>query len=335
MIRKIIVLLAVLTATIGFTKTAKADDVKEIKMGTLAPQASAWGKVFQAHAKALEEESGGKMKMTWFYNGSQGDEGAMVGKIRSKQLDGAALTATGLSNIWPHIVALQLPGLFPSWAKLDAAREKMASTFATEFKNNGFIILGTGDVGMAHIMSRGVEVRTPDDLKKAHPFFIEKDDIGRKTLETVGIAAPKPLSVPLILQSVSSRDPGAIDCINAPAIAAEQLGWAPHMDHVDDFVTGYGIGALVVSKDTYEGLPADMRAILERTSKNSGALLTQRIRGIDDAAFGRFKSSKTVVSLTPTEKAAWDTTFAKVRASLKSEAKIRADIVDQVTAAGQ
>lgn len=334
MVRKLIVVLAVMMATLGFTRTASAD-AKELKLGTLAPKDSAWGKVFGAWAKAVEDESSGAMKLTWFYNGSQGDELAMVGKMRSKQLDGAAITATGLSQIWPHINALQMPGLFPTWAKLDGARDKMANTFATEFKNQGFVILGTGDVGMAHLMSRGFEVRTPDDLKKGHPFFISGDPIGQKFLETVGVPAPKSLAVPAILPAVSSRGEGSIDIINAPAIAAEQLGWAPHMDHINDGATGMGIGALVMSKDTFESLPADSKAVLERTGKNTGQLLTQRIRGIDDAAYQRFKANKTVVTLSDSEKKAWDAVFVKVRNSLKSEGKIRGDIFDQVVAAAQ
>lgn len=334
MIRRIVFLIAITVAILGVTRTASAD-TKEIKLGTLAPKDSAWGKVFGAWGKAVEEESKGSLKLTWFYNGSQGDEVAMVGKMRSKQLDGAAITATGLAQIWPHISALQMPGLFSSWAQLDKAREKMAGTFATEFKNQGFVILGTGDVGMAHIMSRGVEVRVPDDLKKGHPFYITGDEIGKKMLETVGVPAPKALAVPMILQSVSSRQPGAVDIINSPSIAAEQLGWAPHMDHVNDFATGMGIGALVMSKDTFEALPADAKSVLERTGKNTGQLLTARIRAIDDGAFQRFKGNKTVVTLNPTEKAAWDAAFAKVRSALKAEGKIRGDIVDQVTAAAK
>ena len=107
------------------------------------------------------------------------------------------------------------------------------------------------------------------------------------------------------------------------------------MDHINDGATGMGIGALVMSKDTFDGLPADAKAVLERTGKNTGKLLTQRIRGIDDGAYQRFKANKTVVTLTPTEKAAWDGVFAKVRNSLKAEGKIRADIFDQVVAAAQ
>ena len=335
MLRKMVVVLAVMMATLGVSRSAMADDPKEIKLGTLAPKDSGWGKVFGAWAKAVEEESSGAMKLSWFYNGSQGDELAMVGKMRSKQLDGAAITATGLSQIWPHINALQMPGLFPTWAKLDAARDKMAGTFENEFKGQGFIILGTGDVGMAHLMSRGLEVRTPDDLKKGHPFYISGDPIGQKFLETVGVAAPKSLSVPAILPAVSARGEGSIDILNTPAIAAEQLGWAPHMDHVNEAASGFGIGALVMSKEAYECMAPDMKSILARTGKNTGQLLTQRIRGIDGAAMDRFKANKTVVTLNATEQAAWAAVFGKVRGALKAEGKVRGDIYDQVVAAAQ
>ena len=331
MLRKMLMVVALMTATLGLAGTASAEP-KEIKLGTLAPKDSAWGKVFGAWAKAVEEESSGGVKLTWFF-GNKGDEIAMVGKMRSKEIDGGAITATGLAQIWPHYGVLQLPGLFPTWAKLDAVRDKVSPKFDKEFAGQGFVILGKGDVGMAHIMSRGFAVRTPDDLKKGHPFYIAGDPIGQKFLETVGVASPRAIGVPAILPAVSGRSEGSVNIINSPAIAAEQLGWAPHMDHVNTMPSGISVGALVIYKETYDALPADAKALLERTGKNTGKALTERIRGIDQQAFDRMKATKTVVDLNDTEKAAWAATFAKVRNALKAEGKIRADIFDEVTAA--
>ncbi|MBX3187534.1 MAG: TRAP transporter substrate-binding protein DctP [Labilithrix sp.] len=329
--RRLLVVLAVL-ATLGFAKTASADGPNEIKLGTLAPADSAWGKVFKAWSKAVEEESGGKMKLSWYFNGTQGDEIAMVGKMRSKQLDGGAFTATGLSQIYPHIIALQMPGLFPTWAKLDAVREKTKGKFTSAFEAEGFRLLGTGDVGIARLMSKGAPVRTPDDLKKMHPFYISGDEIGKKFLETVGVPSPKALGVPSILPGLSSK---SIDVINSPPIAAEQLQWAAHVDHINTMASGIGIGALIMNKEKFDKLHDDEKAILKRTGENTGTLLTQRIRGIDEAAYNRLKASKTVVELNDAEKAAWAEVFKKVRSSLKTEGKIKADVYDEVTAAAQ
>jgi TRAP-type C4-dicarboxylate transport system substrate-binding protein len=333
MIRKFLVLFAFLAVTLGATRVASAEE--EIKLATLAPGDSSWGKVFKAWGKAVEEESNGALKLTWYFNGTQGDEIGMVGKARSKQIDGGAFTATGLSQIYPHVIALQMPGLFPTWAKLDAVREKTRGRFEKSFADQGFVLLGTGDVGIAHMMSRGGAIRQPDDIKKFHPFYIAGDSIGQKFLEIVGVPSPKALTVPAILPALASRAEGAVDCINAPAIAAEQLQWAPHVDNVSTLPTGMGIGALIVNKERFDGLPADARAVLERTGKNAGKALTERIRGIDDAAFNRFKQSKTVIEPNDAEKAAWAAVFKKTRDALKAEGKIKGDVFDEVVAAAQ
>jgi TRAP-type C4-dicarboxylate transport system substrate-binding protein len=334
MVRRLFVLIAVFAITLGVAKTARAD-AQEVKLATIAPADSAWGKVFKAWSKAVEEESNGALKLTWYFNGTQGDEIAAVGKMRSKQIDGGAFTATGLSQIYPHIIALQMPGLFPNWAKLDSVREKTKGKFEQAFAAQGFTILGTGDVGIAHIMSRGKAVRVPDDLKSMHPFYLSGDSIGQKFLEMVGVASPKALSVPAILPALSSRTEGSVDVINTPAIAAEQLQWAAQVDNINTMPAGIGIGALVMNKERFESLPADAKAVMERTGKNTGKLLTERIRGIDDKAFERLKGSKTVTDPKDSEKAAWEDVFKKVRNSLKAEGKVKADIFDEVTAAAQ
>ena len=333
MIRRLVVLVALTAAMLGVTKTASA--AEEIKLATLAPADSAWGRVFKAWSKAVNDESKGALKLTWYFNGTQGDEIAAVGKMRSKQIDGGAITATGLSQIYPHVIALQLPGLFPTWAKLDQVREKTRGRFDKAFSDQGFVILGTGDVGMAHIMSRGKAVRNPNDLKTMNPFYIAGDAIGQKFLETVGVPSPRALGVPAILPALSSRAQGSVDVINTPAIAAEQLQWAAHVDHVNTMPSGIGIGALVMNKARFDALPADVKAIMERTGKNTGKVLTDKIRGLDEAAFNRLKGSKTVVEYNEAEKAAWNAMFAKVRGALKAEGKIKADVFDEVVAAAQ
>lgn len=336
MVRRLVVtLIAAFAIVFAFSEREARAEAQEVKLATIAPADSAWGKVFKAWSKAVEEESNGALKLTWYFNGTQGDEIAAVGKMRSKQIDGGAFTATGLSQIYPHIIALQMPGLFPNWAKLDSVREKTKAKFEGEFSKQGFVILGTGDVGIAHLMSRGKPVRTPDDLKSMHPFYLSGDAIGQKFLETVGVPSPKALSVPAILPALSSRSEGSVDCINTPAIAAEQLQWAAHVDHINTMASGIGIGALVMNKERYDGLPADAKAVMERTGKNTGKLLTERIRGIDDKAFERLKGSKTVVELKDNEKAAWNDVFKKVRNALKAEGKVKADIFDEVSAAAQ
>jgi TRAP-type C4-dicarboxylate transport system substrate-binding protein len=88
----------------------------------------------------------------------------MVGKIKSGQLDGAAVTAVGLSKIYKPISAVQMPGLFVTWPKLDSALDAMKPEFEKGVAEGGFSLVGWGHVGQAHTMSKGFAIRTPDDL---------------------------------------------------------------------------------------------------------------------------------------------------------------------------
>ena len=125
-------------------------------------------------------------------------------------------------------------------------------------------ILGWGDVGIGHVMFRKgegkPEIRTPEDLKQYHPFYISGDSIGSMFLATLGIQSPKALSVPAILPAIAGRNSDSVDVITTPAIAAEQLQWAPHVTHVVDMPVGFGIGGLVMDKEFYKSIPDGLQA---------------------------------------------------------------------------
>jgi TRAP-type C4-dicarboxylate transport system substrate-binding protein len=294
-------------------RPAHADPVT-LTVGTLAPAESPWGKVFKVWKKAVSLRTNGAVDLQFFWNGQQGDEGAMVGKMRTGQLDGAALTANGLSMIYKDVLVLQLPGLFRDWGKLDAARGGMRSRFDTEFDRQGFKVLGWGDVGMGHMMSKGFDVKTPDDLKHKNTYFISGDPIESMFYSVVGDVTPRQVSVPEILTGLTA---GTINVVDAPALAAEQLQWASRLDHINTAVTGVGIGALIFASAKINGLPADAQTALLESGKAAGEALTQSIRNEDSAAFNRLKARMVAYDPNPVELAAWAKVAADTRARLR------------------
>src|SRR5579859_929892 len=240
MLRNVLPWVAALALLLS-TSSARADTTT-LKIGTLAPPQSPWGQVFRVWGKAVSERTNGGVTLQFFWNSTQGDEGVMVGKMRTGQLDGAALTAVGLSQIYKQVLVLQLPGLFRDWAKLDRAREAMRAGFETEFEKEGFRIGGWGDVGMAHLMTKGFEVRLPADLKHKNCFFLPGDPVAPMLYSVVGDITPKQVSVPEILTGLTNN---TINVVTAPALAAEQLQWSSRLDHINTQPTGAAIGALV------------------------------------------------------------------------------------------
>jgi TRAP-type C4-dicarboxylate transport system substrate-binding protein len=285
-----------------------------LKIATLAPAESPWGQIFKVWKRGVEERSNGTLELQFYWSGQQGDEAAVIGKIRTGQIDGATVTAVGLSQIHRNVLVLQLPGLFREWAKLDAARASMRPQFDAEFEKQGFRVLGWGDVGRAHTMTKGFMLRTPKDLKHRNVMVMPGDPIAPLIYATVGDVTPKQLGITEILPALMS---GTLDVLTVPALAAEQLQWSPRLDHINTMVSGIGIGALIFSAPKMRSLPADVLAVLADTGKIAGEALTKRVRAEDDAAFERLKKRMTPYDLDAAEQGEWAKLFTEVATKLR------------------
>jgi len=313
MFRKLLTTFA--AVALGLAIAGSADAATTLKIGTLAPGDSAWGKEFKKWAKQVSDDTNGELTLDFQWNGQAGDEVLMVQKIRSGQLDGAAVTAIGLAQTGvTDALIFQVPGLFANWGKLDAARNAMKADFDQQFQSKGFTILGWGDVGAAKTMSVGFEIHHPTDLQGKNCFFIAGDPIGPKLYAAIGGITAKEVTVPEILPNLKN---GSIQVITVPPLAAEQLQWASMVTHINTMTTGFGIGAIIVSSARMSGLPQNLKDVLVNRGHEAADRLTKSIRNLDAQSFARLKTSKSAYEPTDAEKQEWRDVFTKVRAQLR------------------
>ncbi|RLB58446.1 MAG: hypothetical protein DRI90_16745 [Deltaproteobacteria bacterium] len=315
----------VVTGAVTASASARADT---ITIATMAPKSSLWGKVFGAWSKAVNKKTNGKLVLKFYWNATQGDETTTVAKMRSGQLDGATLGASGLGKIHKPALALALPGLLTTWRSVDQARAAIYPELKTAFDKKGFYLSSIGDVGRARTLSKGRAIRTPDDIKGMKPAGPRQGLIAPVMFSVLGVT-PVPTSLPELLPALSS---GRINLMVAPALAAEQLQWAPYFDHIAADVSGIAVGAMVLSKKRLDAQPEDVLEVLRKTGKKAGQLLRARIRKEDDAAYRRLAGRMTVVTLTASEKASWAKVAKEVRRRL-SQSTFPADLVARLEAA--
>jgi TRAP-type transport system periplasmic protein len=313
MFRKLATVFAATAFVLGIT--ASADAATTLKIGTLAPGDSAWGKEFKKWAKDVSDDTGGDVQLDFQWNGTAGDEVLMVQKIRSGQLDGAAVTAVGLAQTGvTDVLLFQMPGLFSNWAKLDSVRNQMKADFDPLFQAKGFTILGWGDVGAAKTLSIGFEVHHPADLQGKGCFFLAGDPIGPRIYAAIGGIQAKEITVPEILPNLKN---GAIQVLTVPPLAAEQLQWASMVTHVNTMTTGFGIGAIIMSSARYQALTQPQHDAIDKRGHETADRLTKSIRNLDAQAFARLKANKTAYEPNDAEKQEWRDVFDKVRGQLR------------------
>jgi TRAP-type C4-dicarboxylate transport system substrate-binding protein len=311
----------ILAGFIAFTVCGRASaEPKALKLGTLAPERSPWGQVFRAWSKAVAQKTGGSVELTWLWNGSTGPEVTAIGKIKSGQLAGAAVTGTGLATVYKPVTTLQIPGLFASWDELDRERSGVTAEVARAFRESGLFFGGWGDTGVGRVFSRGFAVKMPGDLRGRTPGYARESDIAPKLFEVIGGITPHPGSAGEVLGALTA---GSIDVLMTSPLAAEQLQWASRLTHVSTMAVGFGIGGIVLGDRALEGLTPDERSVVESSAALAAKALTARIRTQDDESYGRVKSRLQVHETTPAEAAAWSDVFRetckRVRRSLGSD----------------
>lgn len=288
----------------GLTASAAGSAVAAttLRVATLAPKASSWGKILRTWEKVVTEKTSGQLKLDVYYNGVHGMEDAMVAKMKTGQLDGAVLSSVGLSNIYRNVLALQLPGLLSDWKTLDRVREALAPELKKGIEEAGFSLLSWADVGLVHPFSAGFEVHTPADIKSRHPVVFRDDPILPTMYQTIGGVVPTPYSVMEVLPGLRT---GNVNFVFAPGLAVEQLQWAQHLDHVTNWTMVCVIGGTVFRTPALDALPADLKATFIDIQTRVGEAQTKLVRKDDADAYDRVSKKMQILQLTPAEREAW------------------------------
>jgi TRAP-type C4-dicarboxylate transport system substrate-binding protein len=307
-------LVALTALGLGLTVTVEASaQTHTLRIASLAPKNSSWGKVYTVWEKALAKKTEGKLAVQMYFNAVQGGEDAMVSKLKTGQLDGAALTSVGLSYIYKSVLVLQLPGVMTKWSELDEVRKALAPDLEAGLKGAGFRVVGWGDIGLVRQFSKGFEIHKPDDLKNHHPSTWRNEPMGPAIFSSIGNVVPVVVDPMELLPALRS---GSVDVIAAPALAAEQLQWTPYLDHVGDEVSVCAVGGMVFKNGALEALPPDLLKIFEDLQARASSTKLDRIRKLDAEAYTRLLQKMTLVKMTQAERDVWEKLLRKVVKSL-------------------
>jgi TRAP-type C4-dicarboxylate transport system substrate-binding protein len=313
MVRRLFTMLAAAALVAALAPGAGATTT--LKIGTLAPGNSPWGKEFKRWASEVSQDTGGELDLDFQWNGQAGDESLMVQKVRSGQLDGAGVSAFGLAQTGvTDVLIFNAPGVFANWAKLDLVRDALRDDLGKQFEAKGFSVLGWGDGGAAKAMTVGFELQTPSELQGKGVFFSSGDPIQPRIYSTIGGITPKLLGIGEILPSLAG---GSISVVTVPPLVAEQLQWTSRITHICTQTVSFYTGALVVSSPRLRALPTALRDALARRGAEMSERVTRSIRNLDAQAFARLKASKSTYDLSEGGKKAWTDLFQRVNLQLR------------------
>jgi TRAP-type C4-dicarboxylate transport system substrate-binding protein len=268
------------SAVVVSSREAVAQEYR-IKFATVAPEGSTWMKIMHEFDDAIKNESGGKLGFKIYAGGVQGEDKDVMRRIRGGQLHSAGFTGFGIGEISSKLRILDTPFLFKDHDEVDYLHKVFDTEFDLEFEENGFVLLGWAEVGLAYVFTNE-PVRSSSDLKGVKMWMWEGDPVAEATFTALDVT-PIPLSLVDVLTSLQT---GLIDAAYATPLSALVLQWNTRVEYMTRVPLANVSGAVVVSKRKFDSIPPDLQEMLVRNGKKYMAELTRRSRLENDEAIG-------------------------------------------------
>lgn len=325
--------IALVLALLGFSGSSVAEDkveTKTLSIATLAPPGSTWMKVFEAWNREVRRRSNKTLELRFYPGGVQGDESEVIRKIRNGRLDGAAVTAVGLAQIYRPALVFQMPGILKNYQQLDAARAAITPEMNPKFAEAGFQLLGWADVGTSYVFSTEPVVK-PADLGARKPW-VWRDDLVLPAFFKIVKSNPVPLQLPEVLGALQTN---RIDTVITTPVAAVALQWNTRVSKMLDFPLTVVIGGTVLGQKQWDSLTPEQKTIMTETSAQFHALARKNLRADEEKALAAIKERNIqVLKPSDADKAEWVKAGAQVRQALVGQIADQA-LVDRVMAFGK
>lgn len=278
-----------------------------IKLGTLAPESSAWYTAMRTMGDRWADATNGKVRLKIYAGGVSGNEDQIIRKMRINQLQAGMITSTGLIDIERSALSIQLPMIISSHEELDYIMGKMEPVLNKKIEAQGFKVLSWGDAGWVYFFTH-TPVATPEELKKLKLWGWEGDPESTKAFKKVGLT-PVIVSATDVLPALQT---GMIEGFPQTALAALSLQWFGGAKNMINLRWSPMVGATVMTMKAWKKIPEEYRADVLRIAREEGEKLKVEVRRLDRDAVAFMKKHGLQV-VEPRDLPAWNAFAASMR----------------------
>ena len=298
---------AVAVAVATLSTTAMAADYT-LRFAHFWPAVSPIHKeVFQGWADKIEADSNGRIKVQIYPGGTLSRPPAQYDAVVNRIADVTATVQGYTANRFPLTQIVELPGIVKTAEQGSCVIQRLyeEGLTASEYKETHPIFQFTH--GQGHIHTTKVQINKPSDLEGLR--IRRPTQVVATLLEELG-AAPVAMPAP---ESYQSMQRGVIDGVSLPWEGVHSF----RINELANYHTEIGLYSLAfivtMNKQVYNGMPADLKAVID---KNSGLLMAKEAgRSFDMVdGLGRADAVKAKHNITTlqnaTENEAWKPVLA-------------------------
>ena len=228
----------------------------EIKLATLVPANMSWHKALLDMGAAWNRDTQGRVTLTIYPGGTQGDESTMIRKMRPgiDTLQASFLTAAGLAELDEAFNVFTMPFFFENDAEELAVEKKLTPVLEQKLQAKGFHLLAWGTGGWVQVFSKK-PLRSLADVKNAKLFTTKGSDKWLQWYVSNGFhpVALLPADIPAQLKLST----GLIDTAPNPPVLALNLQIFRDAKYMLDLHIAPLVGAMIISNTAWNKISAE------------------------------------------------------------------------------
>jgi TRAP-type C4-dicarboxylate transport system substrate-binding protein len=291
-----------------------------LKLATVVPEGSVWDKNLKQMGEEWKQATGGRVSVTVFGGGSQGDESTVLRKMRLDAIQAAAFTNVGLGSIDAAFNVFDIPFFFDSYEELNYVTDKLTPVLRKRIEPKGFIFLNWGHGGWMQVFTKK-PVQTVDDLKHVKLWTSAGNDRMVQWFKANGFE-PRAMAMTDILTGLTT---GMIEGLPTTPLAAMLFQWYKQTPYMLELGLAPIVGAGVITKKAWNAIPEADRPKLAAAAEGVETRLRAEVPKLDANAVGVMtKNGLTVTKATGPE---WRVQLDSLAKTMRGE-MVPTDIFD-------
>ncbi len=314
--RRLVLAAALAAAGLGLNLPALAQSPVVIKFSHVVAPDTPKGKGADRFKQLVEERSKGRIKVEVYPNSQLYKDKE---ELEALQLGSVQMLAPSLAKFGPlgvkEFEVFDLPFLFKDEAAFKAVTEgEVGKGLFAKLEGKGIKGLAYWDNGF-HIMSANKPLHAVADFKGLK-MRIQSSKVLDAQMRALG-AIPQVMAFSELYQALQS---GVVD--GTEGVASNF--WTQKIFEVQKHITlsnhGHLAYALIINKKFYDGLPADLRAILDSAVKDATTYANAIAATENKEALDKIRASgkTTLYSLTPAETIEWKKALMPVHKEMEA-----------------
>lgn len=226
----------------------------QLKIATVVPEGSSWVKCMREISKEAKRQM--NIELVIYAGGILGDANSTRDQIKYNKIDGGGFMGSTISNMCPKLRILDLPHKYRNLDEWKYVFKKIQKEVSQDLEKNNIIVLGWSYGGFVDLYSKN-PIRTLADFQRAKVWFSPGDPLMDSLFRKMKIHGV-PMST---TNTFSALQTGLINCVYNTPYGVMAMQWHTNVAYRTRYSIVNSMGAVVVSKKSFERIPPQYRKL--------------------------------------------------------------------------